>query len=150
MAAPSRIEQILSATLGRETEIPDPPFSRIEGLLIDLKEAIEQGGGGGGDAQLAARVTALEGRATAIEAKDDVQDDLIDEKLDISDVPAMTKAEYDSLVTKTARYYFTYEDTTSSTANTNSLLSSTPVSYGLADPEGTVSHGLTDPEESDT
>lgn len=147
MAAPSRIEQILSATLGRETEIPDPPFSRIEGLLIDLKEAIEQGGGGGGDPQLAARVTALEGRATAIEAKDDVQDDLIDEKLDISDVPAMTKTEYDALVTKTARYYFTYEDTT---VSTNSLLSSTPVSYGLADPEGTVSHGLTDPEESDT
>lgn len=147
MAAPSRIEQILSATLGRETEIPDPPFSRIEGLLIDLKEAIEQGGGGGGDAQLAARVTALEGRATAIEAKDDAQDDLIDEKLDISDVPAMTKSEYDALVTKTARYYFTYEDTT---VSTNSLLSSTPVSHGLADPEGTVSHGLTDPEESDT
>ena len=145
MAAPSRIEQILSATLGRETEIPDPPFSRIEGLLIDLKEVIEQGG----DAQLAARVTALEGRATAIEAKDDVQDDLIDEKLDISDVPAMTKTEYDALATKTARYYFTYEDTTSSSAITDSLLSSTPVSYGLADPEGTVSHGLTDPEESD-
>lgn len=145
MAAPSRIEQILSATLGRETEIPDPPFSRIEGLLIDLKEAIEQGG----DTQLAARVTALETRATAIEAKDDVQDDLIDEKLDISDVPAMTKTEYDALVTKTARYYFTYEDTTSNTASTNSLLSA-PVSYGLSDPEGTVSHGLTDPEESDT
>lgn len=148
MAAPSRIEQILSATLGRETEIPDPPFSRIEGLLIDLKEAIEQGGGS--DPQLTARVTALEGRATAIEAKDDAQDDLIDEKLDISDVPAMTKTEYDALVTKTAKYYFTYEDTTSSTASTNSLLSSTPVAFGLANPEGTVSHGLADPEESDT
>lgn len=43
---PSRVEQILNATLGRETDLPQPN-SRVEGLLIDLKEAIEEGGGGG-------------------------------------------------------------------------------------------------------
>lgn len=43
---PSRVEQILNVTLGRETDLPQPN-SRVEGLLIDLKEAIEEGGGGG-------------------------------------------------------------------------------------------------------
>lgn len=42
---PSRVEQILNVTLGRETDLPQPN-SRVEGLLIDLKEAIEEGGGG--------------------------------------------------------------------------------------------------------
>lgn len=32
------------------------------------------------------------------------------EKMDITDMPAMTKAEYDALETKTAKYYFIYEN----------------------------------------
>lgn len=48
MATPqSRNEAILQATIDG-TEYTDPPQSRIEDLLIQLKEAIEQGGGGTG------------------------------------------------------------------------------------------------------
>lgn len=43
----SRNEAILAATLSGET-YSDPPQSRIEDLLIQLKEAIEDGGGGSG------------------------------------------------------------------------------------------------------
>lgn len=69
------------------------------------------------------RVSALETRMTAAENVDTEQDADIAEKLNISDVPAMTKAEYDALETKTAKYYFTYEDTTTSstTSNTNNV-----------------------------
>ena len=42
----SRNEAILRATID-STEYTDPPQSRIEDLLLELKEAIEEGGGGG-------------------------------------------------------------------------------------------------------
>ena len=44
--AQSRNEEILEATLNHQ-EYDKPPQSREEELLIELKEAIEQGGGGG-------------------------------------------------------------------------------------------------------
>lgn len=44
--AQSRNEEILEATLNHQ-EYGKPPQSREEELLIDLKKAIEQGGGGG-------------------------------------------------------------------------------------------------------
>lgn len=44
---PSRIEDILVATIDG-TPYAEPAESRIEGRLIELKEAIEAGGGGGG------------------------------------------------------------------------------------------------------
>lgn len=43
---PSRIENILVATIDG-TPYTEPAGSRIEGRLIELKEAIEGGGGGG-------------------------------------------------------------------------------------------------------
>jgi len=43
----SRDEQILRATIDG-VPYNDPPQSRIEYLLLELKEAIEAGGGGGG------------------------------------------------------------------------------------------------------
>lgn len=43
----SRVEDILRATLGEDVDVPEPQ-SRVEELLIELKEAIEEGGGGGG------------------------------------------------------------------------------------------------------
>ena len=43
----SRNEEIIRATIDG-TEYTDPPQSRMEDLLIELKEAIEEGGGGGG------------------------------------------------------------------------------------------------------
>lgn len=47
MATPqSRNEAILRATIDG-TEYTDPPQSRIEDLLLELKAAIEAGGGGG-------------------------------------------------------------------------------------------------------
>lgn len=43
----SRVEDILVATInGEPYEVP--PLSRIEVLLLELKEVIEAGGGGGG------------------------------------------------------------------------------------------------------
>ena len=42
-----RNENILQSTLDG-TEYKDPPQSRIEDLLLQLKEMIEAGGGGGG------------------------------------------------------------------------------------------------------
>lgn len=41
---PSRVETILMAMLGESVEI-DEPKSRVEELLLQLKEVIEQGGG---------------------------------------------------------------------------------------------------------
>ena len=69
------------------------------------------------------RVSSLESRMTAAENVNTQQNTDIAAKLNISDVPAMTKDEYDALVTKTAKYYFTYEDTTtpSNTSNTNNV-----------------------------
>lgn len=46
MAYESRNEQILRATIDG-TEYTDEPQSRIEALLLELKESIEAGGGGG-------------------------------------------------------------------------------------------------------
>lgn len=43
---PSRNEQILRAAIDG-TDYGEPPQSRIEELLIELKETIEAGGGGG-------------------------------------------------------------------------------------------------------
>lgn len=43
----SRNEEIIRATIDG-TEYTDPPQSRMEDLLIELKESIEEGGGGGG------------------------------------------------------------------------------------------------------
>lgn len=43
---PSRVETILMAMLGESVEINEPK-SRVEELLLQLKEAIEQGGGSG-------------------------------------------------------------------------------------------------------
>lgn len=60
MGAPqSRNEAILQATLDG-TAYTDPPQSRIESLLLQLKAAIETGGGGGDTTVLAAKVAAIE------------------------------------------------------------------------------------------
>lgn len=45
----SRVEDILQSTIDN-TEYDKPPQSRVESLLIELKEVIEGGGGGGGSA----------------------------------------------------------------------------------------------------
>lgn len=55
----SRNEAILQATLDG-TAYTDPPQSRIESLLLQLKAAIETGGGGGDTTVLAAKVAAIE------------------------------------------------------------------------------------------
>jgi len=47
MVPQSRAEEILIATING-TEYSNLPQSRIEYLLLELKEAIEAGGGGGG------------------------------------------------------------------------------------------------------
>lgn len=58
-APESRNEAILQATIDG-TEYTAPPQSRIESLLIQLKEAIEAGGTGGDTTALAAKVNAIE------------------------------------------------------------------------------------------
>lgn len=66
----SRVEAILRATLGQDVEVPEP-LSRVEELLIELKEAIEEGGGGGGDiTQILARLTQCERDIDALELAD--------------------------------------------------------------------------------
>lgn len=47
----SNVENILRSTIDK-TEYSDEPKSRVEALLLELKEAIESGGGGGGDIPL--------------------------------------------------------------------------------------------------
>ena len=42
----SNVEDILRATIDG-TEYTEPPKSRVESLLVELKETIEEGGGGG-------------------------------------------------------------------------------------------------------
>ena len=44
----SNVEDILRATIDG-TEYTEPPKSRVESLLVELKETIEEGGGGGSD-----------------------------------------------------------------------------------------------------
>lgn len=66
----SRVEAILRATLGQDVEVPEP-LSRVEELLIELKEAIEEGGGGGGDiTQILARLVQCERDIDALELAD--------------------------------------------------------------------------------
>lgn len=66
----SRVEAILRATLGQNVEVPEP-LSRVEELLIELKEAIETGGGGGGDiTQILARLSQCEQDIDALELAD--------------------------------------------------------------------------------
>lgn len=48
--ADSREEKIIKSMLGEQVEL-EPPQSRIEVLLYELKDAIEQGGGGGGSVE---------------------------------------------------------------------------------------------------
>jgi len=62
----SRNEEILRATIDG-TEYDAPPQSRIEDLLIQLKEAIEHGGGGGGG-----DVTGVKGSAESTYRKGNV------------------------------------------------------------------------------
>ena len=54
----SRDEEILAATIDG-TEYTDVPQSRIEYLLLELKEAIEGGGGGGGFTPTQAQLDAM-------------------------------------------------------------------------------------------
>ena len=61
------------------TEYTDPPQSRIEDLLLQVKKVIEEGGGGGGD------VTSVNGKTGAV-------------TLTASDVGAYTTAETDALL----------------------------------------------------
>lgn len=66
----SRVEAILRATLGQDVEVPEP-LSRVEELLIELKDAIEEGGGGGGDiTQILARLKKCEDDIDALELAD--------------------------------------------------------------------------------
>ena len=44
----SNVEDILRATIDG-TEYTEPPKSRVESLLVELKDKIEEGGGGGSD-----------------------------------------------------------------------------------------------------
>lgn len=127
MAEISRAEQILLATLGRGEEVPDPQ-SRIEGLLIDLKEAIESGGGGTTDYNALSNKPSINGHTlqgnstldslgiaskstldAAIEELELMETE-IDGKADLSIFTPMTQEQYDAIVTKTAPLYFIYED----------------------------------------
>lgn len=130
MADESRIENILDATLGVPgAEVPSPPFSRIEEKLIELKEAIEQGGGGGttnyndltnkpainshtlqGNSTLDSLGIASKSTLDAAVDELELMETEIDSKADLSILTPMTQAQYDALVTKTAPLYFIYED----------------------------------------
>lgn len=134
MADESRIENILDATLGEPgAEVPSPPFSRIEEKLIELKEAIEQGGGGGtanynaltnkpsinghtlqGNSTLDSLGIASKSTLDAAVDELELMETEIDGKADLSILTPMTQAQYDALVTKTAPLYFIYEDGESS------------------------------------
>lgn len=87
MADKSRIEDILEATIDG-TAYEEPAGSRIEELLLELKEVIEEGGDG---------YTKQEVNA------------LLAGKLNVSDTVVCTQAEYDALPQKTARFYFIKE-----------------------------------------
>ena len=81
------IEDILEATIDG-TAYEEPAGSRIEELLLELKEVIEEGGDG---------YTKQEVNA------------LLAGKLNVSDTVVCTQAEYDALPQKTARFYFIKE-----------------------------------------
>lgn len=89
--AQSRNEEILEATLNHQ-EYDKPPQSREEELLIELKEAIDQGGGGGtitidptptqGSTNAVASggtYTALSGKQDAIDSSHKLDADLVDD-----------------------------------------------------------------------
>lgn len=77
MAAQSRVEQILKSMLGLAEDIPKPQ-SRIEELLIDLKQAIEAGGSGD-LTEIVGRISNLESNIDEIKMVDDAQNEVIDE-----------------------------------------------------------------------
>lgn len=77
MAAQSRVEQILKSMLGLAEDIPKPQ-SRIEELLIDLKQAID-GGGSGDLTEIVGRIFTLERNVDEIKMVDDAQNKAIDE-----------------------------------------------------------------------
>lgn len=68
----SRVENILETMLGR-SEIKEPAQSRVEELLIELKEAIEEGGTGGDVTALTARIAKCERDISSIETVDETQ-----------------------------------------------------------------------------
>lgn len=68
----SRVENILETMLGR-SEIKEPAQSRVEELLIELKEAIEEGGTGGDITALTARIAKCERDISSIETVDETQ-----------------------------------------------------------------------------
>lgn len=68
----SRVENILETMLGR-SEIKEPAQSRVEELLIELKEAIEEGGTGGDVTALTARIAKCERDISSIETVDEAQ-----------------------------------------------------------------------------
>lgn len=74
----SRVEKILETTLGYKNDLPIPQ-SRVEELLIELKDAIEAGGGGGGEiTQLAARIAAAEKALEEVQIVNEAQNKAID------------------------------------------------------------------------
>lgn len=81
MAAQSRVEQILKSMLGLAEDIPKPQ-SRIEELLIDLKQAID-GGGSGDLTEIVGRISSLETNVSEIKMVDDAQNKAIDELNDL-------------------------------------------------------------------
>lgn len=76
MAEPSRVEQILKSMLGLADNIPKPQ-SRVEELLIDLKQAIE--GSGGDTTELVNRISAAEQEINGIKIVDKAQNAVIEE-----------------------------------------------------------------------
>ena len=91
MAEPSRVETILMSMLGLAEEIPKPQ-SRVEELLIDLKQAID-GGGSGDMAEIVGRVSTLETDVGRIKMVDDAQNEVLDElnanKVGFEDYPSI-------------------------------------------------------------
>lgn len=77
MANPSRVEQILKSMLGLAEDIPKPQ-SRVEELLIDLKQAIESGGSGD-LTEIVGRISTLESDVSGIKMVDDAQNKVLDE-----------------------------------------------------------------------
>lgn len=77
MGKPSRVEQILKSMLGLAEEIPKPQ-SRVEELLIDLKQAIE-GGGSGDLTEIVGRISTLENDVKGIKMVDAAQNEAIED-----------------------------------------------------------------------
>ena len=107
--------------MGQDVEVPEP-LSRVEELLIELKEAIEAGGGGGGDiTQILARLSQCERDIDALELADTGLANAIQElvtavngKANLSDV--YTKTEVDTFLNNKADKSTTYTKTEVDTA----------------------------------